>query len=921
MMSLSGTSSTLHLPPGISEELVRCPSHAAGCSYERRVPSRQMLQAAAAAGNPLPEQRRKRKLRMAQIRAHWHQACKYAAPPTRKRATPRGTVVDNVVQPSSGFSIGVDPTLAAMWSNPSFLLYASMLAGMQLASSQPTASLPTESLPSESQSTMSVLTTSAPTACVPAILPSLPGNQQEDDGVGETGASLTDESAPLPLVTHSIASIEDMESNLDTVMISSPRPSVVHSDVGPGFTVEKAERLVIQELQSLLSYYLCTHKHKRGPSSWLNPVWLFTISLFRLPSVIANLVRQLLSCSVVTQRVAAIHISSWVDLQMFRACNGVDANSFEHTTLKPRSATEYASQLTKLISSLVKKVANMGKAMQSMTLATCCSSTKHKTFISTANSVAHCAGRVLFLLMDLCLQWHFENCPAALSEVIAVAFRALAHDLFCPLSRERLLSAWLKEGARCPAGIRAHIEKAVDGILYLLTHCVYGLNFWGQHPDVLDENWKEVIDLPVLLAIISEEGVMRFLKSSSRAELLAECIFVYNAAGMPDQAMLLWEVLHDLASKPGRQSPSIATAAAAAAAAVTDGSTGEMESVPALCCINGRPLNLGARLHLANCLLLALQPFYPIPTAELSSHLLTAASASAASPSAVSAVPLMPAVDPAMSKKRPHGEQALAAASAKRGKYASKALRRPLQERAMLQRFTDAGEKKWGPYGLLNEHHRKMLRTQAWISSDIFSATGAILQKQFPDKWPKNSRDCLAGSAASSSRSSLKPIPLEDHFLQWLHVNGNHWVLFCTAKGGEPGEPKQRFLLDSLGLCTSESMIEPQNQSLVEMLRAVTPGGANLSVEELVQSINFIMPQKQQGNNDCGCFVIAWVVIWLRIGGLPTHSVHLDLNQLRGWLEQSLESECFELPPTHSRASLAVATAALPPPSQGEGGN
>jgi hypothetical protein len=43
----------------------------------------------------------------------------------------------------------------------------------------------------------------------------------------------------------------------------------------------------------------------------------------------------------------------------------------------------------------------------------------------------------------------------------------------------------------------------------------------------------------------------------------------------------------------------------------------------------------------------------------------------------------MPAVDPAMSKKRPHGEQALAAASAKRGKYASKALRcRPQEEAA-----------------------------------------------------------------------------------------------------------------------------------------------------------------------------------------------------------------------------------------------
>jgi hypothetical protein len=47
------------------------------------------------------------------------------------------------------------------------------------------------------------------------------------------------------------------------------------------------------------------------------------------------------------------------------------------------------------------------------------------------------------------------------------------------------------------------------------------MKFWGPQSDVLDENWKEVIDLPTLLAIISEAGVLRFLKSSSRAELQA----------------------------------------------------------------------------------------------------------------------------------------------------------------------------------------------------------------------------------------------------------------------------------------------------------------------------------------------------------------------------------------------------------------
>jgi hypothetical protein len=116
----------------------------------------------------------------------------------------------------------------------------------------------------------------------------------------------------------------------------------------------------------------------------------------------------------------------------------------------------------------------MGKVMHSMTLATSCS-TNHKTCISTANSVAHCAGRVLFQLMDLCLQWHFENRPAALSEVIADTFRALAHDLFCPLSRARLLSALLEEGARWPTDTRTHVEKAVDGILYLLA-----LHLWPE---------------------------------------------------------------------------------------------------------------------------------------------------------------------------------------------------------------------------------------------------------------------------------------------------------------------------------------------------------------------------------------------------------------------------------------------------------
>jgi hypothetical protein len=94
------------------------------------------------------------------------------------------------------------------------------------------------------------------------------------------------------------------------------------------------------------------------------------------------------------------------------------------------------------------------------------------------------------------------------------------------------------------------------------------------------------------------------------------------------------------------------------------------------------------------------------------------------------------------------------------------------------------------------------------------------------------------------------------------------------------------------------------------MLRALTPGGTDLSVEDLVQSINFIMPQKQRGTDDCGCFVIAWAVIWLRIDGPPTHGVHLDQNQLRGWLERCLEHESFELPPTLSRAASALATAA-----------
>ena len=98
------------------------------------------------------------------------------------------------------------------------------------------------------------------------------------------------------------------------------------------------------------------------------------------------------------------------------------------------------------------------------------------------------------------------------------------------------------------------------------------MNFWGQAPERLTNMGKEAIGLVLLVEIVSNLVVQAWLRSTTRAGLLAECIFVYAAAGRVDKVREGWQELLEMQ----------------------------------LLHIDRTPLNGTARVHLTNCLLLAL---------------------------------------------------------------------------------------------------------------------------------------------------------------------------------------------------------------------------------------------------------------------------------------------------------------------------
>jgi hypothetical protein len=414
----------------------------------------------------------------------------------------------------------------------------------------------------------------------------------------------------------------------------APRPataSVEGTTQQQRSVVEQAEQLVIRQLL-LLQADLSANKIRVDPTAWVNAAWLLAITLPRLPPLVANQARPLLS--VWHRRAVSAGPYDEVRAKMLQVAGGSREQPIEfaaaHNCSKPIAPTAAAAGPQVDIQMLASKIASLNQAVQSMRSATI-RKVNHTLCMRAASDVTKRTHDVIIELMDQCLQWHLES-PTASRCVdglgCASSFRSLARDVFRCLSKDQLLSVWLDEAARWPIDTRTAVELAVEQLLYLLTHCVYGVNFWGQRPDLLsDERGKEVIDLAVLVALISEGSVLRWLKMSCRAELLAECICVYQAADLQENVRQLWSILEELAGQ-----------------SCSDGKgKGQQQAVPLLLTIDGKPLNGSARVHLVNCCLLALQNFYPVSVS---------AAVSAASPAAPSGQRVQVKKLPKESKKR-----------------------------------------------------------------------------------------------------------------------------------------------------------------------------------------------------------------------------------------------------------------------------
>jgi hypothetical protein len=173
------------------------------------------------------------------------------------------------------------------------------------------------------------------------------------------------------------------------------------------------------------------------------------------------------------------------------------------------------------------------------------------------------------------------------------------------------------------------------------------------------------------------------------------------------------------------------------------------------------------------------------------------------------------------------------------------------------------------------------------------------MRRQFSETCPAGAlRDTLGCHLPAGHKSALQPVPAGTLVLQMAHVDGNHWVLICSELGRvEEGTQRRRCVLDSLYNRSAPQML--QHPELMLMLRNMAPGPGSdpfVSDADLANSFECRQPQRQQGTAECGCFVIAWAVLWLQ-GMDPCSTRQLQQSGLRAWLEDCLQHSRFVAPP------------------------
>lgn len=195
----------------------------------------------------------------------------------------------------------------------------------------------------------------------------------------------------------------------------------------------------------------------------------------------------------------------------------------------------------------------------------------------------------------------------------------------------------------------------------------------------------------------------------------------------------------------------------------------------------------------------------------------------------------------------------------------------------------------------------------ACLYDAILDVAGRMLRHQYADRLPKLVLRYPVVSLhppANARRAPLQAIPLDSDVLQMLHIKGNHFVVVLTEQqqdGDHCPRPRNRLVLDSL----YDHPVE-QDPDLLQHLRDMFP--ASVWSEELGSLVQRKIPQRQTGSTDCGCFVIAWAVLWCE--GTDPCSVQLEQGQLRPWIDQCLRTGKFSSPP---RQGADVRAAAMAP--------
>ena len=180
------------------------------------------------------------------------------------------------------------------------------------------------------------------------------------------------------------------------------------------------------------------------------------------------------------------------------------------------------------------------------------------------------------------------------------------------------------------------------------------------------------------------------------------------------------------------------------------------------------------------------------------------------------------------------------------------------------------------------------------LNDTILDATGRVLRLQYAARawWPTSAlRDPIRfvdppARGTNTTHAKVPPVSIGELVLQMVRIRGNHWVLICSDRQ----EPAPGAVLVWDSLYDKEPRAQDSDTSLTVHLRTLL-----LQEPDRLAKVRYERPQRQDGFDDCGCFVIAWAVLWCE--GTDPRSVRLRQEHLREWILQCLRNQRFTSPP------------------------